>query len=175
MDRNHDGEVTLNELATCARSDLSAYFGQMVSYATVNKFPGSLELGAVTRKAAPGEGERVQAQDKKGKWYPARVVTREGDRTRIRWLQIGWDTAASDEWKTADQVRPLPRPAAYARGTKVEVEWRRKWWPAVVLKAQDGVHRIHYVGYGTEWDEWVGPKRIRLPGRAPGRSTGGAR
>lgn len=175
MDRNHDGKVTLNELATYARIDLSAYFGQMVSYATVNQFPGSLELGAVRRKAAPGEGERIQARDKQDRWSLARVVKREGARTRIRWMQIGWDTAASDEWKTADQVRPLPTPPTYPRGTRVEVEWRRKYWPAVVLKAQDGVHRIHYEGYGPEWDEWVGPRRIRLPGRAPGQSKGGAR
>ena len=161
MDKNHDGSVSLNELGRYVRADMSDYFGQMTSYVTTNKFPGGVELGAVPRKALPGEGERIQAVFRDGKWYPARVVTREGTRTKVRWMDIGWDTARSDEWKEADKVRPLPKAPAYAVGARVEVEWTRKWWPAEVIKVQDGIHRIHYVGYGPEWDEWVPPKRIR--------------
>src|SRR5262245_20768746 len=47
------------------------------------------------------------------------------------------------------------------RDQDVMVEWGRQWWPADVLR-RDGVrHFIHYRGYGKEWDEWVGPERIR--------------
>lgn len=46
---------------------------------------------------------------------------------------------------------------------EVDVEWRGRWWPATVLDRRGvGRYLVHYEGYGDEWDEVVGPERIRL-------------
>lgn len=171
LDGNHDGVIQLSELGHFVRQDMAAYHGQLASYVRVGGFP-DLDLGPVSRAAAPGEGQRVEARDE-GKWWPARVVKREPGRVRVRWLALGYDTAASDQWKTLAEVRPLPTAPVYPKGTRVQVEWKGEWWPAEVMRAQDGLHHIHYTGYGAEWDEWVPPQRIK-PGQARGRSRGGA-
>jgi len=44
---------------------------------------------------------------------------------------------------------------------RVEVEWNGQWYPAKVLKTEGQRSFIHYENYGPEWDEWVGPNRIR--------------
>ncbi|MCC6625525.1 MAG: hypothetical protein IT385_30075 [Deltaproteobacteria bacterium] len=44
---------------------------------------------------------------------------------------------------------------------KVEVLWGSSWWPATILQASGGQYLIHYDGYASSWDEWVGADRIR--------------
>ena len=48
-----------------------------------------------------------------------------------------------------------------AETPEIEVEWRGKWWPAKVLKKEGDTTLIHYVGFGSEWDEAVPANRIR--------------
>ncbi|MCE7874471.1 hypothetical protein DYH09_29450 [bacterium CPR1] len=127
---------------------------------TTNRFPTNLELSRVARQLGPGEGERVEAKDQ-GDWWPARVVRREGDRVLVRWQALGFDTAASDEWKKPQQVRSLASGTVYPEGTRVEVKWKGKLYPAVVVKEEDGIHLVHYLDYGSEWDEWVPAWRIK--------------
>ena len=52
-------------------------------------------------------------------------------------------------------------PAASVEKAEIEVEWKGNWWPETVLKKDGEKTRIHYVGYGAEWDEWVTAERIR--------------
>lgn len=44
---------------------------------------------------------------------------------------------------------------------RVEVEWEGKWYPATILEVRGSKYRIHYLGYGSEWDEWVDDSRLR--------------
>lgn len=39
--------------------------------------------------------------------------------------------------------------------------WGNRWWSAEILKSKNGKSFIHYTGYGDEWNEWVGPDRMR--------------
>ena len=64
-------------------------------------------------------------------------------------------------WRPKD-LRPI-KPVQYAIGTEVEVKWKKKWYPATILKVKDGIHLIHYTNYEAKWDEWVPSKRIRNP------------
>lgn len=49
-----------------------------------------------------------------------------------------------------------------AEGAAIDVEWHGQYYPATVLgPAKDGKVRIHYDGYGDDWDEDVGDDRIR--------------
>jgi hypothetical protein len=52
--------------------------------------------------------------------------------------------------------------ATCAVGDKAHVLWKGTWYPASVLKAKGTECFIHYDGYGSNWDEWVGPDRIRV-------------
>src|SRR5579885_2227238 len=52
-------------------------------------------------------------------------------------------------------------------GDTAQVLWKGTWYPATVLKAKGTECFIHYTGYGSNWDEWVGPDRIKVTGSAP--------
>lgn len=48
---------------------------------------------------------------------------------------------------------------------RVEVEWEGQWYAATILEVRGAKYRIHYEGYGTEWDEWVDDSRLRTTSR----------
>ena len=67
----------------------------------------------------------------------------------------------------APRAEEAPAPAAPAPtldfpvGARVEVQRFGKWFPATVLVSNAGKWKIHYEGFGAEWDELVGTDRIR--------------
>jgi hypothetical protein len=48
-------------------------------------------------------------------------------------------------------------------GDPVMVEWKGSWWPAKVIGIRKGntPYKIHYDGYSSSWDEWIGSARIK--------------
>ena len=60
-------------------------------------------------------------------------------------------------------------PANYDGLERVEVKWGGTWWAAVILKSRKGRTYIHYLGYGSGWDEWVGAERLRRSALTPAR------
>lgn len=56
---------------------------------------------------------------------------------------------------------PLKTPPPPKAAVSVEVEWNGHWYAAEVIQTKDGKYFIHYTGYESNWDEWVGPERIR--------------
>jgi hypothetical protein len=50
------------------------------------------------------------------------------------------------------------------QGDKADVLWQGSWYPATVLHGNGDRCFIHYDGYESSWDEWVGPDRIKLKG-----------
>ena len=52
--------------------------------------------------------------------------------------------------------------APRAAEARVEVEWLGTWYRAEVLMEKGGKYFIKYVGYGDNWNEWVGRDRIRF-------------
>ncbi len=93
----------------------------------------------------------------KGGWYPAKILKVENNK-----YYVHYDGYASswDEWVTDSRIKKSSAPA-YSVGESVQVKWKGSWYPATVLKAGDGKYYIHYAGYGSNWDEWVGPGRIK--------------
>jgi hypothetical protein len=64
---------------------------------------------------------------------------------------------------------PAAASGSYAVGDRLLVAWKDEVYPAVVLAVVGpGKVKIHYEGFGNEWDEVVGPDRIK------GRATGAA-
>ena len=93
----------------------------------------------------------------KGAWYPAKIMKIEGDKFFIHY--DGYPTAY-DEWVTAARMKALSVPESKV-GDSVKVKWKGSWYPAEVLKANDGQYLIHYTGFESSWDEWVGPGRMK--------------
>lgn len=49
----------------------------------------------------------------------------------------------------------------YAVKDRIQVKWNDQWYPAVILKVKGGKYLIHYDGYESSWDEWVGEDRMK--------------
>ncbi len=52
---------------------------------------------------------------------------------------------------------------AVAHLPKVQVDWKGKFYPAQILKVDNGKHYIRYFGYSADWNEWVEKDRIKFP------------
>src|SRR4051794_14747182 len=59
---------------------------------------------------------------------------------------------------------PMP-PSVYKVGDRVRVEWHGSIYTATVLSVLgDDRYRVHYEGYGSEWDEEIALSRIQRKG-----------
>jgi len=59
---------------------------------------------------------------------------------------------------------PLPA-SVYRVGDRVRVEWHGSIYPATIITALgDDRYRVHYEGYGNEWDEDINMNRIQRKG-----------
>lgn len=56
---------------------------------------------------------------------------------------------------------PATTTVTFNKGDKVQVEENGKWYPATVLDTRPGEWFIHYDGYSSQYDLWVGPARIK--------------
>ncbi|MBI2259767.1 MAG: RNA-binding protein [Flavobacteriia bacterium] len=92
-----------------------------------------------------------------GSYFPATV--KNVNEKEKKWF-IGYDTYADtwDEWITADRIK-----SAYKIGDKIEVDWNASWYEAKIIDIKDQKYKISYVGYDSNWDEWVDLKRMRRP------------
>lgn len=43
----------------------------------------------------------------------------------------------------------------------IQVFWGGSWWDATALESRGSTTKIHYTGWGSEWDEWVDGSRMR--------------
>lgn len=71
-----------------------------------------------------------------------------------------WSAPAATTAPPSDQNGPA---RAVAVGEKVRVSSSGGWYDAKVLEVGEGSYKIHYEGWGSAWDEWVPPARMRLP------------
>lgn len=156
VDLNHDGVTTLAEFASHAHADMAVGEEQLSTFATTGGFDQQMVLSPAEALASPRVGERDQVEWH-GDWWPVRVIEEKAGKLKVHY--IGYD-AGDDLWVTPDKLRPI-KPVQYAIGKEVEVLWKKTWYPATVLKVEDGIHLIHYTDYDSNWDEWVASKRIR--------------
>jgi hypothetical protein len=88
-----------------------------------------------------------------GSWWPAHAIGRTNDGRPVVHYD-GW----GNEW---DEVVTSSRVARPTSDGKLFVEWHRSWWPATVISSEkNGALRVHYDGWGNEWDETVGADRV---------------
>lgn len=84
-------------------------------------------------------------------------------RDSFHWITYpGW-SHSWDEWVMSDRIVEAPSGAGTSAGPaagQVSVEWHGDCYPAAALKEEGGRTFIHYTGYESSWDEWVGPERL---------------
>lgn len=115
-------------------------------------------------KAACAAGDKAQVLWK-GTWYPATVLKGKGSECYIHYDGYG---SSWDEWVGPDRIKvagasaPAASASKFSAGDAVQVLWKGTWYPAQVLSVVgNGSYKIHYDGYGSSWDEVVGPGRIK--------------
>jgi hypothetical protein len=155
-DLNSDGQITLSELAEDVKEDMAFAEEQLSSFTTTGSFAPDTVLARAGRKSNPEVSQRVEVKSE-GKWWKARVIDARAGTFHVHYY--GWEDS-DDEWVRLSQIRE-PRLVEYPTGLKVEVIWKREWYPAKVMRVERGVHLIHYRDYDEGWDEWVGAERIR--------------
>jgi len=93
-------------------------------------------------------------------WWPATIQEVAGAKYKIHYT--GWGNEW-DETVGPDRIRD-PLAIKYTKDQKVQVEWKGKWYASTILEVgtgdKAGKYKIHYDGWGNEWDEWAGSERI---------------
>jgi hypothetical protein len=159
-----DGEssITFAELARFAEREMAFNDGQLSTCVTANGFDPSLVLAPGMQPEHPRLGEHVEARWKDGHWYPGRIEKAARGKFWIRWA--GYKENANN-WIEERNVRPYV-PEQQVPGTRLDVQWNGKWYPAEVLTGRWGMHLVRYDDFASTWDEWVSPKRMRPARRA---------
>ncbi|HIF04401.1 MAG TPA: hypothetical protein EYQ80_03040 [Candidatus Poseidoniales archaeon] len=62
-------------------------------------------------------------------------------------------------WKVIPDDHPFN--IIHTVGDQVKVEWKGSWWDANIIEINGENHLIHYNGFDSSWDEWVGTDRIQ--------------
>lgn len=68
--------------------------------------------------------------------------------------------SGADAEKSADGEASSAR--VLEAGDKAQVSWSGGWYAASVLEVGAGRYKVRYDGWSGDWDEWVGPERMRL-------------
>ena len=63
-------------------------------------------------------------------------------------------------WTEKPGDHPFSNP--YSEGMQIKVEWKGSWWDAIIREIKGDSYLIHYIGFDSNWDEWVGNSRIKL-------------
>lgn len=115
--------------------------------------------GAIAATTVPQAGQAMFVEWGGSYWPATAIAVVDSSRVVIHYVGWGneWDELASrDRW--AFEVAMPHHPRA---GERLFVEWRGSYWPAQVLSVQGPKVRIHYEGYGSQWDETVGLDRLK--------------
>jgi len=169
IDRNHDGQLTMDEIERFLHDQMKYKEDQLASLALSASFEKEFALRTVAPGASVREirgphqiGEVLSARDSEGKWYASEILDAKPDGSSYRVHYAGWDDKWN-EWVDATRLRPIAKGKLNV-GQHYEVQWQKKWYPATITKTvEDYFYFVHYEGYEGEDDEWITAERARVP------------
>ncbi|MEO7672718.1 MAG: agenet domain-containing protein [Pyrinomonadaceae bacterium] len=156
IDDDQNGKVTFAEAQSNAAEDMLFAEEQVATFAFTGNFSPETVIAAAKPSVNAKIGERVEVFTANN-WYKAFIKDFQNNLFRVHYYGYFDD---KEELVKTEQIR-ASRPKQYKVGDKVEVEWKKEWYPAGILAVRGGAHLITYDGYDKEWDEWVSSKRIR--------------
>ncbi len=156
-DNNHDGKITLAEMGENASQDMLFGEEQVATIAFTGGFDPQTEIANAAAPVSARVGERVEGYSEND-WYRGFIADAKGGKFKVHYY--GFEPS-DDEWLTPRMIRTPNVGSAYKIGERVEVEWKRKWYPAHILNVKGGAHFISYDDYDSDENEWVSTKRIR--------------
>jgi hypothetical protein len=108
VDLNHDGYITIDEIAAHVKHDILIYERNRSVYKKTPNFNGSMIVAKALSANTPEPQPVKVLYD--SKWWKAKLMDRRGNRGRIRWIQLGYDSPDQDVWVDLNNIRPLSRP-----------------------------------------------------------------
>ena len=111
----------------------------------------------ITTSATPTYSKLEKVQVIFGsKWMAASILEVVNGAYKVRYVGL---SAAFDEVVTADRIR-----SSKILGRKVKVSWSGNWYDATITQVNDKAKKyfIHYDGWSSTSDEWVGVDRIKF-------------
>ena len=128
---------------------------------------------SVSRQGVPILQQTVEIETKHGTSHAWCVGANPGGRFEFIVYAAGspatWLARAEDAkaFMTSLSFANAAAPADFKKGDAVEVLFGGQWYKAVVLETAPGKWKIHYEGYGDNWDSWVERDKIRRRDAAP--------
>jgi hypothetical protein len=156
LDFSGDGKITFAEASRFVTDEMALAEGQYAANGTSGGFSPDMVMSLTNGKSTAPRGKLIEGEWQ-GKWWKAMVLEEKGGEVCVTWP--GW-SRKYDMWLPKSRTRAYS-PKTWPVGAKVEVEWRKQWWPARILKVERGLHFVHYDGFPESDDEWVRAERIK--------------
>lgn len=155
-DRNVDGKISLKEVKD-ELFDAMKFREKQLSGTIFYNTDESTQFNLATVPVSPGtpKAEYIYVQQNQ-KFEPARVISYSG--TNVTGELYHYSDKVSVTVPVS-KTKPIQF-AEYPVGTKVQVEWEKKKYPAEIKEIRNGFHYIHYTGFDDSWNEWVMYDRI---------------
>lgn len=157
VDANRDGSITMRELTRNAEQDMLFGESQMASIGFINGFDPNTVMVPSRASKSPRIGDRVEAFTEND-WFRGYIVDVSAGRYKVHFY--GYEVS-EEEWLPARSIRVPMANSRFKPGDRVEVRYKRKWYPAHVLNIKGGSHYVTYDEYDIDENEWVPPSRIR--------------
>ena len=107
-------------------------------------------------KVGAGGVYRLTWSDPKQMWDVRTVQQGHGAQTNpVQPLAANSNPAATAQAPVRTAALP------YRLGDSVLALWKQSWYAATVIQMNGSKLKIHYDGYGNDWDEWVDGSRVR--------------
>jgi hypothetical protein len=162
-DRNSDKKISLAEVRSELFDAMKYREKQLSGTAFYNVDETTpFNLGAVQAGSVPKAVVYIYMQQNL-KFEPARVLSYSG--VNITGELYHYSDKVTVTVPVA-RTKEIPF-ADFPVGSKVQVEWNGKYYPAEIKEVKNGFHYVHYTGYNDSWNEWVMYNRINAGNKKP--------
>lgn len=159
MDRNNDGSITLNEMASEVKDAMKFRERQLNAYGTYGLDGDKTIISKVsgkTDRTVEELGNYVFALYG-GQWQVARITGKINGEYECEFY---WYSDKVTKRLPVDQTRQFHF-VPFKTGTDVKIEFEKEWYDGTIVKSDGDFYYVTYKGYDSSYNEWVTYDRIR--------------